>query len=159
MGPYTVALPNKNKTSKTSKTTNSTQNTSKTPKIAPNISANSQKSTENSSIMPEINSNTGKIDPPTYREETFVPINLNDANKLKSYNVVVGSFSIVENAERVQMYLIKEGYNPVIVKNNNNMYQVIAASVNTYEAANTAKKTIAEKYRDLSDAWILVQKR
>jgi len=90
------------------------------------------------------------------REETFSMVSISDAKRLKTYNVIVGSFSVEENAKKLKKSLQPE-YDPIIVINEKGMFRVIIASFDNYEAAlEEINKSIRHKFPDV---WILAQKR
>ncbi|MDR3327141.1 MAG: SPOR domain-containing protein [Prevotellaceae bacterium] len=89
------------------------------------------------------------------REETFSMVTISDVSKLKTYSVVVGSFSNGSNAKNLKSRL-EPAYTPIIVINSSGMYRVLLVSCDTYEEA---KKKVAEITYQFSDAWILLQKR
>ena len=76
---------------------------------------------------------------------------------LQAYSVVVGSFSVIANAEGLQQRLKNAGYAAQIVKNEDrNMYRVVASTF--------ANKADAVKSRDqlrgtYADAWLLYNGR
>ena len=78
-------------------------------------------------------------------------------NGLKSYSVVVGSFSLKANAEGLQSTLKSQGYNAQIAYNaDRNMYRVIAAThTDKYDAVKSRNELRAGKY---PDAWLLFKK-
>ncbi|MDR2683820.1 MAG: SPOR domain-containing protein [Prevotellaceae bacterium] len=95
--------------------------------------------------------------PTGVKEETFVLLDANDIVKLKTYSVIVGSFTIKDNAVRLKEGLKKEGYDSFILINNEKTYRVAVASYDTYETAKEVQtRELATKY---ADAWVLVQKR
>jgi len=90
-----------------------------------------------------------------YKEETFSLASISDADKLRTYSVVVGSFSNEQNAINLKNSL-KPQYNPIIVINSKGMFRVLLVSYDTYEEAKAKIANIVSKF---SDAWVLVQKR
>lgn len=73
----------------------------------------------------------------------------------KKYHVVVGSFSIHNNAKNLQNTLNKEGNSAIIVINEKGMYRVIIASYDQYSQARTRIGQISSRFQD---AWVVVQK-
>jgi cell division protein FtsN len=71
------------------------------------------------------------------------------------YHVVVGSFSVKENAFNLKSRLVSEGNNALTVENENGMLRVIIASFNDYAVAHQKIDQIRGSY---PDAWVLVQK-
>ena len=76
---------------------------------------------------------------------------------LKNYSVVVGSFSVIANAEGLQQKLKNAGYNAQIAKNDErNMYRVIAS---TFDSKADAAMSRDKLRTDYPDAWLLFQTR
>ena len=71
------------------------------------------------------------------------------------YHVVVGSFSIQQNAKNLQSTLRNEGNNPIVVVNEQGMFRVLIASFNEYSEARARINQISNRF---PDAWVLVQK-
>ncbi|VBB46772.1 Sporulation domain-containing protein [uncultured Paludibacter sp.] len=79
----------------------------------------------------------------------------NSAAFSNKYHVVVGSFSIKQNAKNLQSTLIKEGNNALVVVNEKGMFRVLIASYNEYYQAKNRINEISNRF---PDAWVLVQK-
>ncbi len=74
---------------------------------------------------------------------------------LSSYSVVVGSFSVIANAEGLQQKLKDAGYPAQIVKNEErNMYRVVAS---TFGDKGSAVQSRDQLRVDYPDAWLLYQ--
>ncbi len=72
---------------------------------------------------------------------------------LKSFSVVVGSFSVIANAEGLYQRLKSAGYDAQIAKNDDrNMYRVIAATFDNKADAAASRNEFRAKY---PDAWLL----
>lgn len=72
---------------------------------------------------------------------------------LRSFSVVVGSFSVKANAEGLQKLLINAGYNAQIAYNSDrNMYRVIASTFDNKYDAVQSREQLRGKY---PDAWLL----
>ena len=72
---------------------------------------------------------------------------------LKSFSVVVGSFSVIANAEGLYQRLKDAGYDAQIAKNDErNMYRVIAATFDSKSDAAASRNEFRAKY---PDAWLL----
>ena len=79
-----------------------------------------------------------------------------DGSALKSYSVVVGSFSLKANAEGLAKTLRSSGYDSRIAYNaGRNMYRVVASSFSAKSDAVSSRDQLREKY---PDAWLLFQK-
>ena len=80
-----------------------------------------------------------------------------DANVLKLYNVVVGSFSVRTNASSLKERLKEDGYGAFLARNNQMMYRVIAGSFDTRKEAEELRDAIKLKYSpEFNDAWLLI---
>ncbi|MBR1414923.1 MAG: SPOR domain-containing protein [Prevotella sp.] len=75
---------------------------------------------------------------------------------LKAYSVVVGAFSVIANAEKLQSRLQKAGYGGAqIVKNEErNMYRVVAATFADKASAVQCRDQLRQS-SDYADAWLL----
>lgn len=72
---------------------------------------------------------------------------------LKNFSVVVGSFSVIANAEGLQQRLKSAGYDAQIVKNaDKNMYRVVATTFAGKEDAVMSRDQLRATY---PDAWLL----
>ncbi|MCD7710823.1 MAG: SPOR domain-containing protein [Porphyromonadaceae bacterium] len=80
-----------------------------------------------------------------------------NSEKLKPFNVVVGSFSIKTNASSLKERLIADGYDAFLARNNQMMYRVVVGSFDTREEAENLRDAVKAKYSpDFSDAWLLI---
>jgi cell division protein FtsN len=76
---------------------------------------------------------------------------------LQNYSVVVGSFSVIANAEGLQQRLKNAGYAAQIVKNvDRNMYRVVAATYSDKASAVQSRDQLRNTY---PDAWLLYNGR
>lgn len=72
---------------------------------------------------------------------------------LKNFSVVVGSFSVIANAENLYQRLKESGYDAQIVKNTDrNMYRVVAATFASKADAAASRNEFRATY---PDAWLL----
>jgi len=91
------------------------------------------------------------------RQETFklAAGETNNTALKKKFHVVVGAFTIHDNARNLRTKLTREGNDALTVENDKGMLRVIIASYNEYSQA---KAKIDEIRATYSDAWVLVQK-
>ena len=76
---------------------------------------------------------------------------------LRNYSVVVGSFSVIANAEGLQQRLKNAGYGAQIVKNEDrNMYRVVASTFDNKSDAVQSRDQLRANY---PDAWLLYNAR
>ena len=86
------------------------------------------------------------------RQENY---SLVSGSGLKNFSVVVGSFSVLANAEGLQAQLKDKGYDAQIVKNESrNMYRVVAATFDSKSEATESRNDFRAKY---PDAWLLAK--
>lgn len=94
------------------------------------------------------------MDNVTVRQERVSVVN---GTGLKNYSVVVGSFSVIANAEGLQQRLKNAGYSAQIVKNDDrNMYRVIASTFDSKADAVQSRDQLRATYQD---AWLLFYTR
>ena len=87
------------------------------------------------------------------RQEALSVVN---GSGLKSFNVVVGSFSVRANAEGLQNTLKNRGYDAQVAYNSAiNMYRVVAATSDTKSEAVSKRDALRSQY---PDAWLLFNK-
>ena len=84
-------------------------------------------------------------------------VTLVNGSGLRAYNVVVGSFSVLANAEGLQQRLNKAGYQAQIAKNEaRNMYRVIAFSSDVKGDAVLSRDALrGTELNPQGDAWLL----
>ena len=97
---------------------------------------------------------TDNVDNVAVRQERVSVVN---GTGLRNFSVVVGSFSVITNAEGLQQQLRDGGYNAQIVKNeSNNMFRVIATTFdNKSDAVSSRDQIRGSKYNPKGDAWLL----
>lgn len=89
------------------------------------------------------------------RQEAVSVIN---GSGLKNFSVVVGSFSLIANAEGLQQTLRSAGYDAQIVLNSSvspAMYRVVATTFDTKAAAAASRDALQVRY---PGAWLLYAK-
>ena len=103
---------------------------------------------------------------PTKKTENTKPVVSKEENVtmthgdvLKRYNVIVGSFSNVDNAVKLQAKLNRMGYHSIIMKNDAGMSRVSIAGFDEEEAAREELLKVREQYPEFADAWLLISKQ
>ena len=87
------------------------------------------------------------------RQESVSVVN---GSGLKNFSVVVGSFSLISNAEGLQQRLKDNGYDAQIVKNTErNMYRVVASTFDDKASAVQSRNALRSQF---PDAWLLTGK-
>ena len=90
------------------------------------------------------------------RQEKLTPVEGEDADAIKLYSVVVGSFKNRTNAFSLKERMQNEGYTPVLGENEQGMLRVIVTSFETKAEAEKSRDAIRSKYRpNFQDAWVL----
>ncbi len=92
------------------------------------------------------------IEPEVTRSETFTVVEKKDEVLLKKYHVVIGSFGVQGNANRLKSSM-SEGYSPIVIKNESGMYRVILKSFEDYKSAREEINKIKSQFKD---AWVLI---
>lgn len=130
----------------------------KTQKIAPKPQPVAQESAAPATAAPA--PKPAKPANVTSKEERFSVAEGETANYgTNKFFVIMGSFSVLENAKRLKETLVAENFKPIIVMNENGMYRVCG---NSYEDESSARARIAEvrsQYSKYSDIWLLVKKQ
>ncbi|WP_455520340.1 SPOR domain-containing protein [Porphyromonas sp.] len=94
--------------------------------------------------------------PVTVRKERVTTYQGEDANRLKRFSVVVGSFQNPTNARNLKERMIKAGYNAVLATNEVGMLRVIVSSFDSREEAAASRDAIKARFApDFKDAWLL----
>ena len=92
------------------------------------------------------------------RQEKITPVEGEDADAIKLYSVVVGSFKNRTNAFSLKERMQNEGYTPVLGENEQGMLRVIVTSFETKAEAEKSRDAIRAKYRpNFQDAWVLAR--
>ena len=75
------------------------------------------------------------------------------------YFIILGSFSVVENARKLKETLATQGFHPVILINENGMYRVGGDSYSEEAAARARIVEVREKMAEHRDIWLLIKKQ
>ena len=99
---------------------------------------------------------TENTKPVVSREEN---VTMTHGDVLKRYNVIVGSFSNVDNAVKLQAKLNGMGYHSIIMKNDAGMSRVSIAGFDEEASAREELLKVREQYPEFADAWLLISKQ
>lgn len=106
-------------------------------------------------VQAPVNNNVNYDSAPVRRES----VNVVSGSGLKKYSLVCGSFGMKSNAENLKRFLDGQGYNAIIVHNDDaGLYRVVATSFDTHEQASAARRNFMNKYpnrEDFQGAWLL----
>ncbi len=83
------------------------------------------------------------------RKEKVTPVYDSDASGLKAYSVVIAAMAMKPGAESLKERMGNEGYNIILVKNDQDMYRVIIASYDSKEQAVAKKNEILERFHGM----------
>lgn len=90
------------------------------------------------------------------RQEKVTAVSGEDANGLKRYSVVIGSFKNKTNATSLKARMQNDGYSPILAQNEQGMLRVIVTSFNDKADAADSRDAIKSKFApNFQDAWIL----
>ncbi|MDR2138597.1 MAG: SPOR domain-containing protein [Tannerella sp.] len=93
---------------------------------------------------------------PPARQERISAIAGENANGIKLYSVVIGSFKNQTNAYSLKERMQAEGYMPILGENEQGMLRVILTSHETRQEAAQSREAVRSKYYpNFQDAWIL----
>ena len=93
-------------------------------------------------------------------EESFVFERKEDevSHEVNRFFVILGSFRVIENANRFRAKLESEGFNPVILLSETGLNRV---SVNSYSREPDARQRVMQirrSYPEYYDTWLLIRK-
>ena len=135
----------------------------KTQKIAPKPQPVSQEKYTPAVVAtptPAPKANNSKPAAVASKEEHFSAASGEVANYgTNKFFVIMGSFSVLENAKRLKETLTTENFHPVILMNDSGMYRVCG---NSYAEESAARARIAEvrsSFPKYSDIWLLIRKQ
>jgi cell division septation protein DedD len=90
------------------------------------------------------------------RQERISAIAGENAEGIKLYSVVIGSFRNQTNAYSLKERMQSEGYMPILGENEQGMLRVILTSHETRQEAERSRESVRSKYYpNFQDAWIL----
>lgn len=102
------------------------------------------------SVTPVVSTPVAPANTENDRQERLSVMN---GGSLKSFNVVCGSFSSVDNANNLRNTLVAKGYSAQVAQNpETGMYRVIASSFDDRAAAVQSRDQLRGSY---PDAWLL----
>ncbi|HEY5511896.1 MAG TPA: SPOR domain-containing protein [Prolixibacteraceae bacterium] len=94
------------------------------------------------------------------KEERFTTVQGEKADfGANKYFVILGSFSVLENAKHLKETLATEGFHPVILINENGMYRVCGDNFSEEIAARTRIAEVRGNLPKYNDIWLLIKKQ
>lgn len=85
-------------------------------------------------------------------------VTMTHGDEMKRYNIIVGSFKNEDYAVNLRSKLIKEGYQSIIMRNENGMNRVSIAGFDEEGPARAELLNIRENRPEFADAWLLITK-
>lgn len=135
----------------------------KTLSQAATVAAPTEEVTEVASVTyatPKRTTQETPIVQPGDRTEKVTTVNSAEANMLKNYNIIVGSFGSKDNAEAQKNKMIGRGYKSFLVQNESGLYRVVAGGYDTREAAESVRDILRNTYAGevgtCAEAWLLI---
>ncbi|MDR1156453.1 MAG: SPOR domain-containing protein [Bacteroidales bacterium] len=117
-------------------------------------SCNTKKATKG--VSPYLTEENSKTEI-TVRTEKVKPVDQTDKT-LFGFYVIIGSFRNIENARQYRADLVKEGFTPVVLENEDGLFRISAGGYNEESAARTKIAGIRAAYENHKDVWLLVRK-
>ncbi|MDR1861198.1 MAG: SPOR domain-containing protein [Bacteroidales bacterium] len=109
---------------------------------------------------PRPTASTDNTKPVSARTENFDFAEQGDAGSYTgNYFIIVGSFSSIDNANRLKQELIPQGFSPVILRSESGLYRVCVNSYTDEASARRRVQQIRADYPKYADAWMLVKKK
>ena len=115
-----------------------------------------EEETETVVVKENVQTTAQNTKPVVSREEN---VTMTHGDVLKRYNVIVGSFSNVDNALKLQAKLNGMGYHSIIMKNSAGMSRVSIAGFDEEASAREELLKVREQYPEFADAWLLISKQ
>jgi len=135
----------------------------KTQKIAPKPKPVAQESVSPAAVPAATPSATQKSAKPAAiasKEERVTAVQGENTDYgTNKYFIILGSFSVLENAKRLKETLVAEGFHPLILINENAMYRVCGDNYAEEAAARTRIADVRAKLPKYSDIWLLIKKQ
>ncbi len=135
----------------------------KTQKIAPKPQPVAQEKTAPAVVAapsPAPKASSSKPIAVASKEERFSAASGEVANYgTNKFFVIMGSFSVMENAKRLKETLTAENFHPVILMNESGMYRVCGDSYAEESAARSRIAEVRSSFPKYSDIWLLIRKQ
>lgn len=84
-----------------------------------------------------------------------------DPNQAVTHNffVIVGSYSMADNAERARTILSRQGFTPIILKSETGLNRMCVNSYTNENEARARVQQIRNTFPEYNDAWLLIRQR
>lgn len=113
-------------------------------------------------VQPTVEKEEKEIEAPAIvvREEKVKTVDVDETTEnIYRYYVIIGSFRYVDNARNYKTELIREGFVPVILENENGLFRVSVAAYNNEQPARNNISSIRRNYPKYADVWLLIRKQ
>jgi len=74
------------------------------------------------------------------------------------YYVIIGSFRVLDGARQWSSDMIKKGFTPEILENENGLFRISVGGFDDENAARARISGIRAMYEEHADVWLLVRK-
>ena len=111
---------------------------------------NTQTNPSDSYSIPAYSASTEEV-----RKEKITPVYERDASGLKLYNVVIAAMLMKPNAEALKQRVENEGYNVILVQNQEGFFRVIIASSDSKNEAIAKRNQILSQFNAEGDIEML----
>jgi cell division protein FtsN len=91
-------------------------------------------------------------------EEVSVAENEDQSKEGYAFYIIIGSFSVPENAEKYKTQLIDKGFSPVLLNSETGFMRVAVEQTNSENDARGVVMKIRKEYPEHSDVWLLKKK-
>ncbi|MBN2743582.1 sporulation related protein [Breznakibacter xylanolyticus] len=88
-------------------------------------------------------------------EKVKVVENTTTDQAIYNYYCIIGSFRILDNARNFTQQLKSEGFQPVILENENGLYRISVSGSNQEDAVRAKIADIRGQYPQYADVWLL----
>ena len=75
------------------------------------------------------------------------------------FYVIIGSFRSIENARQYNVDLVRKGFTPVILENEEGLFRISVGGFDVENAARARVTDIRANYEEYADVWLLVRRR
>jgi len=90
------------------------------------------------------------------RTEKIKPIDQTD-RAMNRYYVIIGSFRGIDNARRYLADMVKKGFTPEILENEEGLYRISVGGYDEESAARSRISGIRAMHKDHADVWLLIR--
>ena len=94
----------------------------------------------------------------TDRVESVRQVDSSERTMYRFY-VIIGSFRSIDNARQYNVDLVRKGFNPVILENEEGLFRISVGGYDDERAARTRIADIRASYAEHRDVWLLIRRQ